>query len=133
MITITDTLGHLSTFQGVLWLMYLLAAMMLPIYHVRPILKYLRGSSGIGDACVRTEVIQCGWRVPALLFSIFVVPSLPLFLSIFLDLVGRIGRVLSMHVSQRRWHALQADSGGRVLLRAEEVLPHRRRAQPPHC
>lgn len=97
-------LGHLSPFQGVLWYAYLVAAIMLPVYHVRPIVKYLRGNNGIGDACIRTEVIQSAWRVPALLFSIFVVPSLPLFLSISLDLVGRVGRILSMQISQRRWH-----------------------------
>lgn len=97
--------GHLSTFQEILWCLYLVAALMLPAYHVRPILKYMRGNAGIGDACVRTEAIQCLWRVPALMFSVFVVPSLPLFLSIFLDMVGRIGRVMAMRSSQIRWHA----------------------------
>jgi hypothetical protein len=93
----------MSRFQVALWSLYLLAAVMLPIYHVRPILKYLRGNSGIGDACIRTEAIQCLWRVPALMFSLFVAPSLPLFLSIFLDMLGRIGRVLAMRNSERRW------------------------------
>ncbi len=97
--------GHL---RAVLWSTYLAAAVILPIYHVRPILRYVRGSNGIGDACVRTEAIQCLWRLPALLYSVFVAPSLPLFLSIALDLVGRIGRVLAMHASRRRWQAMQA-------------------------
>jgi hypothetical protein len=95
--------GPMSRFQVAVWSLYLLAAVMLPIYHVRPILKYLRGNSGIGDACIRTEAIQCLWRVPALMFSVFVAPSLPLFLSISLDMLGRIGRVLAMHSSNRRW------------------------------
>ncbi len=99
--------AQLSEFQAVLWCLYLLAAVMLPAYHLRPIFKYLRGSAGIGDACIRTEALQCLWRVPALLFSLFVVPSLPLFLSIFLDMLGRIGRVLAMHGSQRRWREQQ--------------------------
>ena len=103
--------GRLSGFQALLWLMYLVAALTLPAYHVRPILKYLRGRGGIGDACIRTETIQCLWRLPALLFSMFVVPSLPLFLSIFLDMAGRIGRVLAMRVSQRRWLAWRAAQG----------------------
>ena len=106
--------AELSAFQQVLWWMYLLAAVMLPVCHVRPILKYLRGSGGIGDACIRTEAIQCLWRVPALMFSMFVAPSLPLFLSIFLDLTGRIGRVLAMRASQRRWHAGRASLEHRV-------------------
>ena len=97
----------LSPPQTVLWCLYLVAALMLPLHHVRPIALYLRGRSGIGDACIRTEILQCGWRLPALLFSVFVAPSLPLFLSIFLDLVGRIGRVLAMQASQRRWLAAQ--------------------------
>jgi hypothetical protein len=100
-------LAHFSEFQTLLWSAYLLAAVMLPVYHLRPILKYLRGHNGIGDACIRTETIQCLWRVPALLFSVFVAPSLPLFLSIFLDMLGRIGRILAMHTSERRWRAAQ--------------------------
>ena len=95
----------LGLWQQALWCAYLVAAVMLPLSHVRPIVRYLRGSNGIGDACIRTEAVQCLWRVPALMFAIFVAPSLPLFLSIFLDLVGRIGRVVAMRASQRRWHA----------------------------
>jgi len=101
-------IAHLGVFRGMLWGIYLAAAVILPLYHVRPILRYVRGSNGIGDACVRTEAIQCLWRVPALLYSVFVAPSLPLFLSIFLDLLGRIGRVLAMHASRRRCQAGQA-------------------------
>ena len=101
--------SDLDIVQQALWLLYLAAAVMLPASHIRPILKYLRGSSGIGDACLRTEAVQCLWRLPALLFAVFVVPSLPLFLSVFLDLMGRIGRVASMRVSQRRWQAALAE------------------------
>lgn len=96
-----------SDMQAALWCLYLLAAVMLPAYHLKPTLKYLRGNAGIGDACIRTEALQCLWRMPALLFSVFVVPSLPLFLSIFLDLLGRVGRVLAMRSSQRRWQHAQ--------------------------
>ena len=109
MTTLFDqSIAHLGVLRGMLWGIYLAAAVILPLYHVRPILRYVRGSNGIGDACVRTEAIQCLWRVPALLYSVFVAPSLPLFLSIFLDLLGRIGRVLAMHASRRRWQAGQA-------------------------
>lgn len=54
------------------------------------------------------EVMQCAWRMPALLFAVFAARSLPLFLSIALDMVGRIGRVLAMLVSHRRWRAQRA-------------------------
>lgn len=103
--------AEFSSVQVVLWSMYLMAALMLPLYHIKPTLKYLRGSSGIGDACIRTEVIQCGWRVPALMFSMFVAPSLPLFLSILLDMLGRIARIWAMHDSKRRWQAQTAAAG----------------------
>jgi hypothetical protein len=101
-------MGHFSPFQAAIWVWYLLAAVMLPANHVRPILRYLRGNSGIGDACMRTETIQCLWRVPALMFSVFVAPSAPLFLSVFLDLLGRIGRIVAMHGSHRRWLAARS-------------------------
>jgi len=101
------SIAQTGNVRALLWSVYLAAAVILPIYHVRPILRYMRGNNGIGDACVRTEAIQCLWRVPALLYAMFVAPSLPLFLSIFLDLLGRIGRVLAMHASRRRWRAIQ--------------------------
>lgn len=126
-------LANLNAFQAVLWCMYLVAAVMLPAYHVRPILKYLRGSNGIGDACIRTEMIQSGWRVPALLFSIFVVPSLPLFLSISLDLVGRIGRVVSMRISQRRWRMREQRAGLHAVRRPETTATDRRRTASPRA
>ena len=45
--------------QAAIWGLYLLlAAVMLRACRVRPILKYLRSSSGIGDACIRMEAIQ---------------------------------------------------------------------------
>ena len=75
---------------------------MTPMYHVPPILKYLRGSQGIGDACVRSECLQCCWRLPALLFAVFVAPSVPLVMSILLDMVGRAVRIWAMKVAQRR-------------------------------
>ncbi|HSC65982.1 MAG TPA: hypothetical protein VLD35_20265 [Caldimonas sp.] len=95
--------------RGALWSLYLVAALVVPLYHLRPIVRYMRGNAGIGDACLRTEALQCLWRVPALLFSVFVTPSLPLFLSIFLDLLGRIGRIVAMHASALRWQAGQAE------------------------
>ena len=112
-----------SPFQMVLWFMYLTAALALPLYHITPVLKYLRGSNGIGDACIRTEVIQCGWRVPALLFSVFVVPSLPLFLSIFLDMLGRIARIWAMHGSNRRWLARTAAAVARPVVAFPRMFP----------
>jgi hypothetical protein len=113
----------MNPFQVAVWSLYLLAAVVLPSYHLRPILKYLRGNSGIGDACIHTEAIQCLWRVPALMFSIFVAPSLPLFLSIFLDMLGRIGRVLAMRGSQRRWVMSHSVAGTRGLARVPVAVP----------
>ena len=113
----------MSTFRTLLWCLYMLAALMLPLYHVRPILRYMRGRSGIGDACLRTEVIQCGWRVPALLFSVFVVASLPLFLSIFLDMLGRIGRIVAMRASEQRWRAENGGEGPSALRRYPSPSP----------
>ena len=115
--------AQFSPVQMVLWSLYLIAAVALPLYHIPPTLRYLRGNNGIGDACIRTEVIQCGLRVPALLFSVFVMPSLPLFLSIFLDLLGRIARVWAMHDSTRRWHDRSALADTRPDVVFSRVVP----------
>jgi hypothetical protein len=116
---------HFSPFQTTLWCAYLMAAVTLPLYHIAPVLKYRRGNGGIGDACIRTEAIQCAWRAPALLFSVFVVPSLPLFLSILLDMLGRIARVWAMHDSRRRFESAQASAAAAVA-RPEAVFTHPR-------
>jgi hypothetical protein len=62
---IDQSIAHLGVFRAVLWSIYLAAAVILPIFHLRPILRYV-------------------------------------FLSIFLDLLGRIGRVLAMHALDDR-------------------------------
>lgn len=97
-----------GAFEALMWGLYLVAALMLPMHHVRPVLRYMRGNNGIDDACIRSKAMQCLWRVPALLFSVFVAPSLPLFLSIFFDLLGRVARVLEVQGSRRRHAAAQA-------------------------
>jgi hypothetical protein len=125
-----DLVDSMGTLQTAVWSLYLLAAVMLPIYHVRPILKYLRGNRGIGDACIRTEAIQCLWRVPALMFSVFVAPSLPLFLSISLDMLGRIGRVLAMRSSQRRWAMSQSGAAPAMASNEPDAPPGLQRNAP---
>ena len=54
--------SNLNISQQALWCLYLASAVMLPVYHVRPILRYLKGANGIGDACIRSEALQCCWR-----------------------------------------------------------------------
>lgn len=112
---------HFSPIQQMLWCLYMLAAVMLPTYHIPPILKYLRGRQGIGDACVRSECLQCWWRLPALLFAVFVVPSAPLVISIFLDMVGRGVRIWAMNVAQRR-HSQDRTSSAGVPARFGELV-----------
>lgn len=120
--------------RSAIWWSYLLAAVMLPLYHLNPILRYSRGHSGIGDACLRTETLQCAWRIPALLFSALVAPSLPLFLSIALDMAGRIGRILAMRASHRRWllatATVAADEDQPAPRRASAVVLQIRRRVP---
>lgn len=93
----------LDTAQLVLWCLYLVSAVMLPMYHIPSIISYLRGTNGIGDACIRSETLQCFWRFPALLFAVFVIPSLPLLVSILLDMTGRSVKVWAMFEAQRRY------------------------------
>ena len=86
----------LSPFQSLLWCLYLVAAVALRAHHIPPNRRYLRGDRGMGDACPRSETLQCLWRLPALPFAVFIAPSLPWLLSIALDRVSRAGRILAM-------------------------------------
>ncbi|WP_372526559.1 hypothetical protein [Piscinibacter sp.] len=91
-----------AALQRAPWSAYLLASLAHPFSHVRPVLKLMRGNAGIGDGCIRIEAVHCLWRVPALLFAVFVAPSWPFALSILFGLAGRIVRVSAMRISQVR-------------------------------
>lgn len=90
--------------QNFIWWAYMVAAIWLPYHYLPQIRKFLRGEAGVGDWCIRSDMWQLAFRVPALAFSVVVLPSLPLFLSISLDMCGRIGRILAARASQRRFH-----------------------------
>ena len=105
--------ANLNMAQQALWCLYLVSAVMLPLYHVRPIIRYMKGTNGVGDACIRSEALQCCWRLPALLFAVFVFPSLPLIVSIVLDMTGRSVRVWAM-IDARRRHSRVAMESGRL-------------------
>jgi hypothetical protein len=91
--------------QHLIWWAYMVAAVCLPCYYVPQIRKFLNGGAGVGDWCVRSDMWQLAFRVPALAFSVFVMPSLPLFVATTLDMCGRTARIFAARASQRRFAA----------------------------
>ncbi len=47
---VSQLIGHFDPLQAAIWSVYMPAAVMLPVNHVRPILKYLLGNNGIGES-----------------------------------------------------------------------------------
>lgn len=73
---------------------YIVTSTVLPVFYIKQIRKYLNGGNGVGDLCFQTEVIQASLRIPALLYAISIANA-PVFISVFLDLVGRVAKLVT--------------------------------------
>lgn len=81
---------------------YLVTSIFLPLFYIKQIRKYLRGTNGVGDLCFQTEIIQALLRVPALLYCVSIA-NVPVFLSVFFDMVGRIAKLSTAYMVQKRY------------------------------
>lgn len=81
---------------------YLVTSIILPLFYIKQIKKYLKGTNGVGDLCFQTEIIQALLRVPALLYCISIA-NVPVFLSVFFDMVGRIAKLTTAYTVQKRY------------------------------
>jgi len=82
--------------------LYLVTSVALPVFYIKQIRKYLQGNNGIGDLCFQTEIIQASLRIPALLYCISIA-NVPVFLSVCLDLVGRIAKLVTAKIVDVRY------------------------------
>ena len=76
---------------------YIVASIMLPMFYIKQIMKYINGGNGVGDLCFKTEIIQASLRIPALLYCVSIANG-PVFLSVFLDLIGRAAKLITAKV-----------------------------------
>jgi len=84
------------------YLFYIVSGFILPLGHVRRWKKLHKGNSGIGDNCVMAEIYMAFWRFAPLFYSFTVIISVPLFLSVFFDLLGRLAVIHAMAHSHNR-------------------------------
>ena len=82
---------------------YIVTSTVLPIFYIKQIRKYMNGGNGVGDLCFQTEVIQASLRIPALLYAISIANA-PVFISIFLDLVGRAAKLITAKVVHDKYN-----------------------------
>ncbi|MFM9155461.1 MAG: hypothetical protein ACKOPD_04835 [Polynucleobacter victoriensis] len=82
---------------------YIVASTVLPVFYIKQIRKYLNGGNGVGDLCFQTEVIQASLRIPALLYAISIANA-PVFISVFLDLVGRVAKLVTAKVVHDKYN-----------------------------
>ena len=82
---------------------YIVTSTVLPIFYIKQIRKYLNGGNGVGDLCFQTEIIQASLRVPALLYAVSIANA-PVFISIFLDLIGRSAKLVTAKVIHDKYH-----------------------------
>lgn len=76
---------------------YITTSIALPMFYIKQIKKYLDGGNGVGDLCFQTEIIQASLRIPALLYAVSIANA-PVFISVFLDLVGRIAKLTTAKI-----------------------------------
>lgn len=82
---------------------YIVTSTVLPVFYIKQIRKYLNGGNGVGDLCFQTEVIQASLRIPALLYAISIANA-PVFISVFLDLVGRVAKLVTAKVVHDKYN-----------------------------
>ena len=82
---------------------YIVTSTVLPVFYIKQIRKYLNGGNGVGDLCFKTEVIQASLRIPALLYAISIANA-PVFISVFLDLVGRVAKLVTAKVVHDKYN-----------------------------
>ena len=82
---------------------YIVTSTVLPVFYVKQIRKYLNGGNGVGDLCFQTEVIQASLRIPALLYAISIANA-PVFISVFLDLIGRAAKLITAKVVHDKYN-----------------------------
>jgi hypothetical protein len=82
---------------------YLITSIVLPIFYIKQINKYLNGTKGVGDLSFGAEIIQASLRLPALLYSISIANG-PVFLSVLLDLIGRIAKLMVAKYVHDKFH-----------------------------
>ncbi len=76
---------------------YITTSIALPMFYIKQIKKYLDGGNGVGDLCFQTEIIQASLRIPALLYAVSIANA-PVFISVFLDLVGRCAKLITAKI-----------------------------------
>ncbi len=82
---------------------YLITSIVLPTFYVKQINKYLSGTKGVGDLSFGTEIIQACLRIPALLYAISIANG-PVFLSVLLDLIGRVAKLIVAKYVHDKFH-----------------------------
>lgn len=95
------TSGALGMFIVGVHLFYLYASIMLPRQHLTQIKKYRTGTGGLGDTCLKSQWMGVRMRTAPLLYSI-TIGSWLLFISVLLDLIGRIASIIEGNKAQKR-------------------------------
>ena len=90
---------------------YIVTSTVLPVFYIKQIRKYLNGGNGVGDLCFQTEVIQASLRIPALLYAISIANA-PVFISVFLDLVGRVAKLVTAKLVHDKYNLRFKEESG---------------------
>lgn len=100
--------NELATFERLhgalqaVYIFYLCSGFLLPFAHARQAKKFRAGTSGVGDTCLRSLAWAAFCRTAPLLYSFTVIWSFPLFLSVALDLIGRIWVIVEAFRARHR-------------------------------
>lgn len=76
-------------FAKCIYVFYMVAGVLVIRPHLKQMQKYKVGDQGHGDLCFKAQIESLFWRMAPLFFSI-VINSKLLFLSVAIDLIGRL-------------------------------------------
>jgi hypothetical protein len=95
-----------STFGKFFYAFYAIAAILVIRPHIRQAKRYRHGEAGPGDFCHRAQYEATFWRLAPLCYAVTINSKL-LFISVMLDVIGRVWTIYEAHHAESRFQ----DSG----------------------
>ncbi|MEI8171741.1 MAG: hypothetical protein WCG50_18855 [Rhodoferax sp.] len=84
---------------------YAIAAVLVIRPHIRQAMRYKHGEAGRGDFCHRAQYEAMFWRLAPLLYAATINSKL-LFISVMIDLIGRIWTMHEAHHAESRFQVI---------------------------
>lgn len=96
-------IASMSMLDMSLYIGYFFSGIFLPLTYIKQAKIFLRGNSGIGDTCIKSLRKAMLWRCIPLLYCVKIHFSLPFFLAVAFDILGRVYLIWAASKADKRY------------------------------